>query len=390
MNKFEIGLPIALIGSAVFQHELSLEEKEFFSEENAKTLLEVSKKHDIIHLVAKALLDNGMIDKENPLFKVCQKAQVMAIYRYEQLNFELQTVAKLFENSEIPFLPLKGSVLRAFYPEPWMRTSCDIDVLVHESDLQKAVDLLQNECGYKEVARTRCDIAFETKSGCHIELHFNLISENYANEAHRLLENVWDYAEVKENFKYWHVLSDDMFYFYHIAHMSKHFEDGGCGIRPFLDLFILDNLENVDKEKRDELLGKANLLKFADGARKLSRVWFGDETHSALTELMENYLLYGGAFGNMSNKVAVQQQKSGGKKSYALSRIFPNKKFMSIHFKYVEKHSWLLPFAYIHRAFVILFKGNAVNSVKELKANSDVSSEKSDLTGKMLDELGIL
>ncbi len=390
MSNHIVSVLLSLLRAAFYGRTLTESERSDFAGVDLKSLLGVAKKHDVIHLVAKAIIDNGLITKDSPYYAVCQKAQVMAVYRYEHLNFELQTVAKLFETAEIKFLPLKGSVLRAFYPEPWMRTSCDIDVLVHESDLEKAVELLQKECGYKEVARTTCDIAFEAKSGCHIELHFNLISDEFANGAHNILKNVWDYAEPKDDYKNWLVLSDDMFYFYHIAHMSKHFENGGCGIRPFLDLFILDNLTNVDKEKRDELLIKSNMLKFADGARKLSRVWFGDEQHDTLTELMESYLLYGGAFGTMTNKIAVGQQKTGGKKSYALSRIFPSQKFMSVHFKYVENHAWLLPVAYVHRAFVILFKGNAANSLKELKASSEVSSEKSDSTGQMLSDLGLL
>lgn len=390
MDGFLKNLIPTLSASVVFNRQLTAEEKALFSEESLKTLLEVSKKHDVIHLVAKALIDNELVTKDSPYFSICKKAQYMAVYRYEQLNFELQTAGNIFEKAEIPFLPLKGSVLRAFYPEPWMRTSCDIDILVHESDLEKAVELLQNECGCKQVAKTLCDIAFETKSGLHIELHFNLISEDYANEASKLLENVWEYAEPKENCRYWHILSEDMFYFYHIAHMSKHFENGGCGIRPFLDLFILDNLENVDKAKRDELLSRANMLRFADGARALSRVWFGGEQHTDLTRFMENYLLYGGAFGNMTNKIAVGQQKSGGKKSYALSRIFPDRKFMSIHFKYVEKHPWLMPIAYIHRAFVILFKGNAANSLRELKVNNSVDGDNSSGVKQMLSDLGLL
>ncbi len=390
MGKGIAELLLALVRSTMLGEKLSDATKVSFSDDSVKTLFEVSKKHDVIHLVAKALVDNGLVGKEHPLFPICQKAQVMAVYRYEQLNFELQSVAGVLEKAKIPFLPLKGSVLRAFYPEPWMRTSCDIDVLIHESDLPKAVALLETECGYTQAAKTTCDIAFAAKSGCHVELHFNLISENFANEAHKLLENVWNYTELKENSEYWHVLSDDMFYFYHIAHMSKHFENGGCGIRPFLDLFILDNLENADKVKRDELLSKADMLKFAEGARLLSRVWFGGEEHNSLTEMMENYLLFGGAFGTMTNKVAVQQQKSGGKKSYALSRIFPSRKFMSVHFKYVEKHPWLMPFAYVHRAFVILFKGNAARSMLELKANSEVLSQKSDSAKEMLDRLGLL
>ena len=390
MDEKLCALMLALLRSALFGDTLTDDKKAFFSDDVAKALFEVAKKHDVIHLIAKALCDNGIITKDHPYFPACQKAQVMAVYRYEQLNFELEQVSALFEKTQIPFMPLKGSVLRAFYPEPWMRTSCDIDVLIHPEDLEKATELLKTELNYTEALKTSCDIAFNAPSGRHVELHFNLISENYANDAHLLLENVWDYASLKEGQNYHYVLSDEMFYFYNIAHMSKHFENGGCGIRPFLDLWVLDNMPGVSKADRDELLKKGKLYDFAEGARLLSNVWFGGGQHNELTSIMEAYLLHGGAFGTMANKVTVQQQKKGGKKGYALSRIFPNLKFMRNAFPYVDKCVILLPFAYIHRFFQVLFRGNAVKSMQELKANSTVSEQTSDSAKLMLEKLGLL
>ncbi|MBO4954226.1 MAG: nucleotidyltransferase family protein, partial [Clostridia bacterium] len=36
----------------------------------------------------------------------------------------------------IDFMPLKGAVIRQYYPEPWMRTSCDIDIHVKKDRLE--------------------------------------------------------------------------------------------------------------------------------------------------------------------------------------------------------------------------------------------------------------
>ena len=36
---------------------------------------------------------------------------------------------------------------------------------------------------------------------------------------------------------------DELFYFYHIAHMVKHFENGGCGIRPVVLSLLKENFE---------------------------------------------------------------------------------------------------------------------------------------------------
>lgn len=390
MNFGAAQLLFALLRQALFGVSLTENERALFPQVDMKRFLEVAKKHDVIHLIGKGLVDSGLVTKESPYFTFCQKAQVMAVLRYEQLEFELHRVAEALERAKIPFLPLKGSVLRAYYPEPWMRTSCDIDVLVHNDDLNRAIEIFQNELGYKEAGRTRCDIAFATEGGLHIELHFDLIFETHANGAHKILEHVWDYATAKENYEYWHVLSDDMFYYYHIAHMAKHFENGGCGIRPFIDVLILNKLPFAKQDKREELLKKGNLLQFAVASENLSLVWFQGQEHNVLTSQMESFLIFGGAFGNMKNHLTVWQQKKGGKRGYFWSRIFPDRQFMGYNFHYVKKNPWLMPVAYVHRAFVILFRGNAINSVRELKANNEVDDDNSAVIKQMLDGLGLL
>ena len=64
------------------------------------------------------------------------------------LEYELEHIKSVFEKNKIEYILLKGSVLRNYYPEPWMRTSCDIDILVHDEQLDKAVKVL-TQTGYR-------------------------------------------------------------------------------------------------------------------------------------------------------------------------------------------------------------------------------------------------
>ena len=107
-----------------------------------------------------------------------------------------------------------------------------------------------------------------------VQMVYDLVEEGRANNAIQVLCTVWENVTLHEGAGYWYEMSDAFYYFYHIAHMAKHFENGGCGIRPFIDLWILDHMEGVDQMKRDELLEKGDLLKFAQRARTLSEVWF--------------------------------------------------------------------------------------------------------------------
>ena len=73
-----------------------------------------------------------------------------AIYRYEKIDFEFKRICESFEENSIDFMPLKGSVLRKLYAEPWLRTSSDADILVKEKDLKRAEELLEKMSLYSD------------------------------------------------------------------------------------------------------------------------------------------------------------------------------------------------------------------------------------------------
>jgi hypothetical protein len=184
-------------------------------------------------------------------------------------------------------------------------------------------------------------------------------------------------------------MPDDLFYFYHIAHMAKHFENGGCGIRPFIDLWILDRIDSADNTKRDRLLQEGKLLTFANVARKLSRVWFDDEEHDAVIQQMEEYILRGGIYGNSTNRIMVHQQKKGGRFKYALSKIFIPYDVIKFHYSILQKHRWLTPIMEVRRWFKLIFCGHLKRTAKELKYNSSVSNDDAANTQRFLRDIGL-
>ena len=356
------------------------------------SLYGLSKKHDIVHLVGDALIKNGLIENGD-LKSQFQNQTVMAVYRYENLNYELGRICGIFEESKISFIPLKGAVIRKYYPEPWMRTSCDIDILVHEEDLDRAVTALKEKLGYdcKREEKGPHDIQLYSPSGIHLELHYKLVEENINLKANIVLSDIWNYIEEEKTCFAEKIITDDIFYFYFIAHTAKHFVNGGCGIKPFIDLWVYNHSEKtqINVDKRKELLFKGGLLKFAENAEKLSEVWFGKIEHTDITRQMEKYLLKGGVYGTMQNRVAMQQAKSGGKFKYALSRIWLPYDTIKFHYPVLQKHKWLLPFCEIKRWFKLLFKGGVKRSVGELSANSSITKEQKDEISSFLNELGL-
>lgn len=219
-------LEIALIRSAICGDLLSDEQKLLYNAEILLQIAKIAKKHDVLHLLVLGLKKNELLDKNIKQFEM---ELFKTVYRYERLNYELKQVCKALEEAQIPFVPLKGSVIKMYYPEPWMRTSCDIDVLVHREDLENTISYLVSNHNYVEKERATHDVSLFTQTGIHVELHFDLVEEGRAKNAIDVLQAVWENATLHENSEYWYEMTDAYFYFYHIAHMSKHFENGGCG-----------------------------------------------------------------------------------------------------------------------------------------------------------------
>lgn len=386
MDQRTIPILFALLRSAICGTKLTEEERNDYSHDLLQDLLKISSKHDVVHLLVFGLKQNELISKEN---SDIEKYFLKAVYRYERLRYEYDNLCSALEKARIPFLPLKGSVIRKYYPEAWMRTSCDIDVLVHEKDSEKAVSVLVDGYGYVYHGKRSHDISLFAPTKTHIELHYDLVEDGIAKEASEVLKNVWDMAELRDGYAFLHEMPDEYYYFYHISHMAKHFENGGCGIRPFIDLMILDGSQEADKENRDKLLQEGNLLKFAKAARKLSRIWFSNEPYDYISQQMEDYILRGGVYGNNENRITVQQQKKGGRIKYALSKIFIPYDVIKFHYPILQKHKWLIPFMEVRRWFKLIFCGHAKRTLNELKYNQSISADKADVTKNFLENIGL-
>lgn len=349
-------------------------------------LFELSKKHDLAHLIGYALKNSENKPNED-IRKAFEQEMNMALFRYVKISYDLEAMSNAFEKAQIRFIPLKGSVIRKYYREPWLRTSGDIDILIADSDIEKAKKVLVKELNYTYVSEWNYEVSFHTPAKTHIELHHTLSDENEA--INNVLAGVWErsYPIAASSFHY--EMCDEMFYFYHIAHMAKHFVNGGCGIRPFIDIWVLNHNCEFDKQKRYELLNDAGLLRFAKAAEQLSEVWLGNESHTPLSKQLEQFVLSSGIYGTEENRVVVQRVVAGGKFSYIISRIFLPYGQLKLTYPNLEKRKPLFLFYQIKRWFGLFGKEKFKRSIKEAKNASSVTAEENARTTQLLKELGI-
>ena len=375
---------MALLRSAIYDTPISDPDVTDLDSATLQKTVDMAKHHDVIHLLASAFTKNGL---HSDALADPDKSVFTAVYRNRQMTFELSRLCNALKKAGIPFIPLKGSVLRGYYPEPWMRTSCDIDVLVRESDLERAVAYLVDNLDYNYEHTFTHDVSLSTKSGVHVELHYNLMQDEPIKSSRAVLDGVWDLAVKREEYEY--ELPDEVFYFYHIAHMAKHFENGGCGIRPFIDLKILNRMPNFDTKKRSDLLRVGGLSEFAEQAQRLCEVWFGDAEHTDVTRNMEQYILRGGVYGVIENHIAVQQQKHGGKLKYAISKIWLPYDVIKFYYPRLGKHRIFTPLMQLLRWCRLVFGGHLKRTAGELSYNSQITKEKARQTKDLLDSVGL-
>ena len=374
-----------LIRYEVFQQKLCLSDVASLSEKDLVELLVLSYKHDVAHLAASALNNNGY-------FENCpQQGQFMnefykSVFEQEKMNKTFNKVCSVFEKNGIPYIPLKGAQIRELYPQPWMRTSCDVDILVKEEDLKKATDTILNINGYSKKGESKHDIVFVSDNKTVVELHYKLLGSKKSPLYSNVLKDVWKTAKPCEGSGFRYKLSDEIFYYYHILHMAKHFRLGGCGLRPFIDLMLIDNKCGYTAEI-NKTLKKGKLLTFAESARKLSYVWFGDGEHDETTLQMEKYILEGGIFGSEKTRAESVNQRSGSKIRYMISRLFVPYRYLKRDYPILEKYPFLTPFYEFHRIFSLVF--GKKKGFKKTYVNRLETVSKSDYDHNLLDKLGL-
>ncbi len=376
----------ALIRFEINGDELCDEMKNLITPEMLPALFKLSKRHDLAHLIGDALDKNDLLPDGTEAKKRFLQERNMAVYRYEQIQYEFEQICETLENAKVPFIPLKGSIIRSFYPEPWMRTSCDIDILVDKSNLEQAKAYLVRDLEYQvENVESSHDISLYAPSGVHLELHHSLVEEGSAQSSSDILYGVWE--NVVESHSYQKEMLDEIFYFYHVAHMAKHFEIGGCGVRPFLDSYLLLHHAQYRTEACYRLLQQGRLLTFAKAVEETSNVWFGKLETTSLSREMQDYILYAGMYADTENRAAVQQAKKGGRIQYLWSRFFLPYEQLKLQYPNLEKRKFLLPFYQVKRWFRLLFGKDSKNVSRELKANVYLQSDKKERIAKLLKDL---
>lgn len=322
------------------------------------------KSHGVENMMYAALRDLK-IDVPKNVMQKFYYSYLMSIKIDTLQTMELEKIGNAFEEAGIDYIPLKGSVVKHFYPMTHYRKSGDIDVLIHSGDQEKARKILEN-IGYKfNYICEKYDVHFRfTKEPflC-LEVHRKLIKQD--NRAYSFLSEVWNYAAVCDESNHKYELDINFLYVHLIAHIAKHLYNGGAGLRLFTDIWIFQIKKLIDSEKVKDYLKEANLLEIENYIVKLINRWFhGEKIIDDVLDTLELFVFKGGSFGTINQKInlAAMGEKDYSKfkknfwKAKFLKYIFEPYAYMKQKYPILINHSWLLPVMWIYRLVLIPFK----------------------------------
>ena len=164
-----------------------------------------------------------------------------------------------------------------------------------------------------------------------------------------------------------------------LAHLAKHVDHYGCGIRPFIDVYLYHRKmpANFDLKKARAILKDIGLLNFEQRVCSLTKAWFDTGVLTDADIKLTDFILGAGIYGNQRIKRGLQAGKTGdgrkGRLKLMLHHLFPPIRIMRPMYPCLLKCPLLLPVAWIARCFKLIFFGRekAAKEMEKIKGIDD-------------------
>lgn len=340
-------------------------------------LLEISSRHSVSNIVSYGL--EKLDDENKPDKKIVDYFANLTMREIMRSCNQIDASEKLLEEcekNEVHILTLKGVNTKYHYPEQDMRSMGDIDVLYKEEEHDKITKVMHG-LGYTGFEEGRKHDHYELPPFVQIEMHRELLAaESIYSDYYK---NIWDKVVAKEECKYVKELTLEDEFIFTILHLVEHFKNGGIGIRFIMDVYVYNQLPELNKDYVKEEFAKLNLWEFYSNILALANIWFSNEEtkDNEILKTLEEYIVQNGTFGSRDNASALQVQKNGNKIRFLLSVCFPSLKDMQTLYSWLKKYPILLPYAWIQRGIrSILYRRHNIKTQLNVYKTGDMEHGK--------------
>ena len=305
------------------------------------------------------------------------EAKYKTIRRLALYENERQTVLKRFEDNGIWYLPLKGIVIKDYYPKTSMREMSDNDLLLDKNKLTDAKKIMQG-LGYDciKFGKIHHDVYKKSPLLC-FELHRTLFEKITASDIYDYFLDIKDKLVKDSNNRFGYHMTNEDFYIYIICHLYMHYRYDGTGLRSLLDIYVFNKRfgHSLDMEYLAAEFNKLGILGFEQDVAELAGKLFSCSELCELTESEKKELLFfidsnsHGSFENHLSRSLQNDDSANTKLKYVLRRLFPSKKVLESHFPVVYRHRYLYPLLIVYRPVTVLVKKRKqiFNEVKQLR-----------------------
>ncbi len=328
--------------------------------------MDLVRSHSMSTLVYTGAVTCG-IDPKDPAMQHLFSLYCKAMLQSERQLMQLRQLYAAFDEAQIDYMPLKGSVMKALYPKPELRLMGDADILIRMDQYEEHIRPVMERLGFVAAYESDHELVWDGK-GLHLELHKHLIP-SYNQDFYEYFGDGWNLAVPESGSRY--AMTAEAEWIFLFTHFAKHFRNGGMGCRHVVDLWVYLRSHPQLKEDRVRAeLKKLGLLEFYATIRCLLRAWFEDGVSDACSDFVTDYVFAGGSWGAMQNRIVAQNlQGAHGNNETGISRLryllrvaFPDAMVLREKYTVLKKAPWLLPLVWIYRpVYKVLFERDSVD-----------------------------
>lgn len=315
-------------------------------------------------------------------------------------EIELENLIEIFTSLGYEVLPLKGSLIRKYYPQPDMRTMGDIDFLV-KTDMSKQARLTVREImhknGYTDDVLDDGQVdAFRKGNQLYAEIHYEFMHKTHSHYEDFIID--WSKMPTTSENPFVHTMTAEDLYYYNIGHFLKNIYNRGIGFRSVMDCYVLWNSLNEEEQKSvSSRLENIGVSDFNNALIKLGKIWFDDEKSDGSLDTFESYLLDTHVYGIVKNASIMNFAKrdtkitNNSRIKFYISRFFPSASELYNRFGIKYRVFILLPFLWAARLVMLPFSSKEKRDKIKTEINNvdSVSQQEIDNLKKVFDEVGL-
>lgn len=355
-------------------------DQKYLNKMEMDNIYKISCLHNLTAITYKSIsLFGNQKNLEDNIRKKWKEKTEKAVRKNILLDIEREDLFNFCEKNKIWYLPLKGVILKNYYPQDGMRQMADNDILFDRT-YQREIYHWFTYRGYEakyEVGNHDC---YYKEPIYNFEMHISLFGNTHNPiwvEYYKDIEKRLCRDNVK---KYLYHFSREDFYIYIMCHAYKHYDASGTGLRTLLDFYMYLKKEesNLDWIYIKNETKKLEIEEFEEKSRILCKKLFGNEENlqARLTEeekrLLDRFVL-SGTYGTREQRIRKQltdidpdEQSISWKTKciYWKQRVFPDEMQMEqwtkMYSPFLHKHHCYGMITKIWRIVYVIFKRNSV------------------------------